>query len=118
MTDTFTPARFPITNGTSLSLSPRLLQNKMGDGYTVTTPDGLNPNIGQLMLVFNLLKNEANDVEDFLRAHTGVPFYYTLPGRTDNPLWIWKSFQRSPTNGLAYEQVTINLEEQFYIAPS
>lgn len=111
--DTFSPPRLPSVSGTSLVEQPRLISNKMGDGYVQDTPDGLNTTPGQLTLSWaQIYPSEVTAIYAFLNAHVGQAFLYTIPREGSPRKWIWLQRQRtypSPT----FDALTITLGERF-----
>jgi phage-related protein len=113
MTDTLYPPIQPSTQGTQGDVKPRLITNTFGDGYKQDTPDGLNPILRTPTIVWDaILATDADTICQFLDAHVGVPFAFTLPRELAPRTWIWTSRQRTYP-GPTTDALTVMLEERF-----
>lgn len=84
--DTFAPPVAP--SSLPLNVQPRMLSAALGDGYTVSAPDGLNVAPLNATLSWTVLSAEQNAaILAFLNAHLGVTFLYTLPSETTPRKW-------------------------------
>lgn len=82
--------------GVQIEVTPRVLEAKFGDGYSMRAEDGLNTVPEEWSVSFDNLEDiDANDIMTFLRAQKGVyPFLWTNPEGVQR-LYICKTFSRS-----------------------
>lgn len=113
MVDTLTPPRQPAYNATQGQVTPRMIDNRYGDGYKQSIADGVNPIQRTWTLSWDYLSiAEADAIEAFLDSHVGAVFYYRLPREQAPRTWIWTSRQRTPV--LPNEDsLTVSIEERF-----
>lgn len=92
---TFTPVIAP-QEGTLKTVEPKILKSDFGDGYTATTPDGLN-HIRRRCEVqwINIHKLNADTIEAFLEARGGSePFLWTAPDDDTERRWRCERWER------------------------
>lgn len=111
--DTFTPAYKPSAGPSRYDWEPRLLSVQYGDGYKMTTPDGLNTNPMRVQLAWAVLPMAAvTALRSFFDGHVGVVFYYTLPDETLPRKWQALRWGRDFAHG-ALGTFSADLEERF-----
>lgn len=110
--DTFSPALAP-SMGSDASFMARTIKNNFGDGYRQTLKDGLNAVAASFPATWNsLLPAQADYICQFLEAHVGKPFLYTLPRETTPRVWDCEKWTRSWTAG-NIDKVTAQFEQRF-----
>lgn len=93
---TFTPAVRP-SPGSTISREVSLRKASFGDGYTQSSPKGLNHIRASLSLKWDALTlAEAIALESFFVSKGGfTPFYYTIRGENEAKLWTCENWERS-----------------------
>ncbi|HEL4856770.1 TPA: phage tail protein [Stenotrophomonas maltophilia] len=76
MTDTFSWVPTRTGGGTANSVVRRA---KFGDGYSQSTPDGLNARWRSYQLTFTGSQQRIDQIIEFLDAHVGRSFYWQSP---------------------------------------
>lgn len=76
MTDTFS---WPTQAGNTGTETGAVLEARYGDGYRAVAANGINPLSRSWPFSWTGHYREAMQIRDFLRAHVGVPFYWTAP---------------------------------------
>src|SRR5579871_6018304 len=112
---TFTPFRAPDP-GTQDQPEVKLLIADFGDGYTQSSPDGLNHIRRQLTLTWSALTpTQANTLLNFVRGKNGcIPFLYTPSDETTPVQWICKTWNdRRDQQG--FRTVNLTLTQDFSI---
>ncbi|NID14402.1 phage tail protein [Luteibacter yeojuensis] len=79
MTDTFTWPTQARNTGTETG---SVRESRFGGGYRQVVANGINPLARSWPIRWSGPKDTALAIRDFLRAHIGVPFYWTAPGDT------------------------------------
>lgn len=94
--DTFAPPVAP--SSIPSNVQPRMVSSALGDGYTVSAPDGINTAPLSVTLSWTVLSAAQNSaILAFLNAHLGVTFLYTLPSETTPRKWqatTWRPVQQ------------------------
>lgn len=107
------PPFIPSPNNTVVSITPRLISAKFGDGYRQDFGDGVGFVDRQHTVTWDPInKSDADMICQFLDGQVGVPFYYTLPRELGPRRWVWTGRQRSypyPDQ----DALTVTLEERF-----
>ena len=117
--DTFSPPIAPSMQGTDVTENIRMIENKFGDGYVATTPDGFNYLFNTVNLSWASLDySSLETILGFFRGHMAVPFLYTLPDESTPRLWYippggWK---RAWVGSTTYT-LDVQLIERFDAAP-
>ncbi len=110
--DTFNPGYAPDIN-TETQFDARVISNKFGDGYRQTAPDGLNTTASTVPLTWQSVPiATAQAMHDFLMAHVGQPFYYTLPRETTPRVYDCIQWKRGYPMG-GYDSFSCSLTERF-----
>jgi phage-related protein len=113
--DVFAPPVGPVVDGAPRKKTIRLREAKYGDGYAQRTPDGMNYIEAKVSITWPFITvAQAQQIEDFITGHAGVPFLYRVPGETAQLQWICKTWARTLA-GNYREAVTMDLEQDFSI---
>ena len=99
--------------GSDPSFKVRVIENKFGDGYRQTSPDGLNAVERSWPVSWaNLTIANADILQAFFIANAGKPFRYTMPRETAPRVWDCTDFKRGyPAGG--YDSFQATLRERF-----
>jgi phage-related protein len=76
MVDTFT---WPTQAGNNGTETGAVLESRFGDGYRMVAADGINPVSRSWPFSWTGHYEDVFAMRDFLRAHVGIPFYWTAP---------------------------------------
>jgi len=108
------PPTIGLSFGSSLQSQARVLRAGFGSNYVQRQGDGLNPISRKYSVQFvNLLRVEAQEIEDFFTAHGGwQSFYFTIPGQDDPTLWICSDWTRSHVDRMI-DTISASWEEVF-----
>lgn len=109
---TFDPPIGP-SPGTSQKPVIKLREAEFGDGYTQSSPDGINHIRMTLSLTWDdLTEDQQSEIWNFFIGLGGyLPFYYQPVGETAPRKWTCKEFGRSKPSG-SYK-FTAQLVESF-----
>jgi phage-related protein len=98
MTDTFSWATQAGNTGTETG---SVLESRYGDGYRAIVANGIDPVSRSWPFSWTGRWQDVFAMRDFLRAHTGVPFYWTAP-RDVQQLYTCKEWQVRDVGGPIY----------------
>ncbi len=104
----------PIAFSPQFSEEPRSREVKFGDGYSLRSPDGLNPVSQKVTIPWRSRSlAEKEYLVTFLRSHLATYYFYWTPFGENQPRkWICKSYSWEPVDGASqYWNITANLEE-------
>lgn len=109
---TFRPTIGP-SPGTAFNPEIKLLEVAFGDGYTQSTPNGLNHIKDTVSLKWDALTYEQMvEIYGFFMRHRGnKTFYYKPFGYDETGKWYCKEFSRSTDDGIW--SVSAKLVESF-----
>jgi len=99
--DTFiSPTGGKFSVGSSETRRPRILSAGFGDGYAQEAGDGLNSDLSEMRVSWDLLTpDEAQPIMEFFKAHKGyIPFKFTLPGEAIARKWKATEYTRTWTD--------------------
>lgn len=115
-TETFTPPFAPSQDGTSGTITPRVIKAQFGDGYTQRAVDGLNSQKEMWKFLWKgLTLTERNEILDFFEARGGVEaFNYTPPSETVAMQFTCVTWQKASAGGNLWI-VTADFEQEFDI---
>jgi phage-related protein len=90
------PVGVTFSPGTSEARKPRVLTAGFGDGYEQRTGDGINADLAELSVRFDILTpEEGSQILSFFQSKKGyIPFKYTLPGEATSQKWIAIEYDR------------------------
>jgi phage-related protein len=109
---TFTPTPKP-SPGTQRKPKLKLLKAEFGDGYTQTTPDGLNFVRRTLQLKWDLLTpTQADTFDTFFTTNAAEPFWYTPSDETVAVKWTCTDWSSTVIEG-GYRSFTAAFEQDF-----
>jgi phage-related protein len=93
--ETFPSNIYPEYDGNKRSISARVLESKLGDGYSQRCADGLNFLDEKASWVFKLTDTEADTLETFLVDRGGWDaFNWQPPRHATSKKWICKGWER------------------------
>lgn len=77
---------------------------KLGDGYELRRPNGINYIRDQISLSWStLFKHEYDELRPFLRDRLKLtPFLWTAPGRSKPQKWVCEELSDMQRNGILY----------------
>jgi phage-related protein len=85
-----------VTKGTQLSMQPRVLEARFGDGYSQRTADGINTNPQIWSIVIdNREKAEGDAIQTFLEARAGHESFDWTPPDMAMAKFICKQWSRA-----------------------
>jgi phage-related protein len=91
---------FPISYGTNVEIATRSVDIKFGDGYELSSEDGINVQVKRWSVRFtNILEADADAITDFYYTYSAAttPFTWVDPdGATGR--YKWRSFNKSYDN--------------------
>lgn len=94
---TFSPPRNPDVNS-GMEERPDIMAVRLGDGYSVRSPKGINSRAAQMQVSWRGIKlADKNSLVGFFQTQNGyLPFYYQFPGEAATKKWIcpewgWKA---------------------------
>ncbi len=80
---TWNPSPAPSQDGTQRQMSPNMISNTFGDGYSQDVPNGINYVTGQVTVAWGQMTvSQWATIEAFLITSLTTPFLWTLPGET------------------------------------
>lgn len=108
----------PLSRGSSPKTKIRVIEKKLGDGYTQVAADGLNAQPISFSAKFTTRPTgEIKKVHDFLTMHAGVvPFIFTLPGEAAARQWRCKSWTGPTWVSSTHRSLSATFIEDFSIA--
>ena len=99
----FAPPVAPSVTGAAYDRTAKVIENKLGDGYSQRARDGLNHVQTRVRLVWlTLSRADADDIEAFFDLMGGDrAFRYGLPpSNTPVRAWVCTSWRRDPNTEL------------------
>lgn len=108
MTDTF---NFRVNSDASGEGEFILSKSKFGDGYEQEIAHGLNAEKQKWSNTFSGYRAQAEAVVEFLRAHKGVPFFWTPP-LSPTGYYKCKTYRIQPQGG-GYFLVNMDFEQAY-----
>jgi phage-related protein len=114
MSDTFTPPVTPSVGGVRIATTPRVIETKLGDGYSQRAADGLNALARAVSLRWDTLSRaDADSIVAFFEAHGGAEHWlYAVPPGGTTRKWVLRSWDRSPTTALT-DSISCEIVEVF-----
>ena len=106
---------YPLSVGSQPQARARVLEKRLGDGYTQAAADGLNAIAITFRAEFKARPiADIRTIHDFLIRHGGhTPFFFTLPDEAAPRKWRCKTW-RGPTRvSAALRALTATFEEDF-----
>ncbi|MCV0384897.1 MAG: phage tail protein [Nitrobacter sp.] len=110
--DVFVPPR-QVTVDSGADVTLRVNVAKFGDGYSQRSEDGLNAEDQAFRGVcVGLTIAQADNLFNFLRSHSAVPFLWNIPLDSVQRKWIATSYSRGYHGGCR-QNVNFTLTEVF-----
>ena len=104
-----------LSRGSGPKTQARVLEKRLGDGYTQSAADGLNALPITFRAVFDAApRADIATIETFLKRHGGYQvFLFTLPGETDPRQWRCKQWTGPTWVSATRRSLTATLLEDF-----
>ncbi len=101
--------------GAEVSVVPRNLRQKFGDGYEQIVGDGLNTKKRVWSLTFREITSNIDTIEAFLLTCSGVDAFEWTPPRGSAAKWrsTEEGWKRNVVD-FGYETLSVSFEEVFY----
>lgn len=114
MSTTFSPPVEPSVGGVRQSVTPALVETKLGDGYSQRARAGLNHIVRKVALRWDALeRTDADTIVAFFEQQGGdLWFYYVLPPGSTSRKWVARSWDRDDDTPLT-ASVSAELVEVF-----
>jgi phage-related protein len=105
----------PLYGSSAKKVTPRVLKNDFGDGYTQVVADGINNLEEEWSLTFHLRIADADTLESFCETQGGhTPIDWTPPRESTAKKWIIKSWTRQPWKASS-DQMTLVLKRAYVL---
>lgn len=113
--DIFTPMNPPDYDGNGINETPRENSVSFGDGYTQTSPDGLNCDEAEASYQWSSLPlAERDNLMKFYKDHIGQVFQWDMPDKSGVQKWkITKA--TSSVDGFQTYKVSFSLKRSFQL---
>lgn len=103
------------SSGTQVTVQPRIIEVKMGDGYAQRSPDGLNfmPDAWDMRFT-GVYPAAGDEIVSFFETHGGwIAFQWTPPRRTVPALYLCKQWTRTLPDVLGLSDISARFERTY-----